>query len=91
METVDRRAFYRATGGPSVPVAVFEYEASGRAEATVPIGGLTVLDQQALALAAALAESWQGVLDWDRIAEEAYLGAEALLRRKRLIEDSLSI
>lgn len=91
MGPVDRREFYRVTGGPATPVAVFEYDESGRAEATVPLGGLTVLDQMALGLATALAESEPGVLDWDRIAEEAYLGADALLRRKRLIEDALAV
>lgn len=90
MSAADRREFYRTTGGPATPSAVFDYEDDGRVAATVPYGGLTVLDQQALGLASALAESWQGVLDWDRIAEEAYLGAAALLRRKRLVEDPLA-
>ena len=68
---------------PIAPVAVFEYAPDGRVLATVPHGGLTVLDQFALAAMQPLIE--EDRLTNEGIAEHAYNIAEAMMaeRHKR--------
>jgi hypothetical protein len=77
--------FHKRTGGFIAPVAEMVYGEQGQCVATFPHGGLTVLDQFAISLIDGLI-SGATIIDWDRVAEEAYLGAAAMLERKRLIE-----
>lgn len=80
-----RTEFEQRTGGFIAPVAEMVYGGSGQCVATFPHGGLTVLDQFALSVTGDLI-SGVTIIDWDRVAEEAYLGATAMLERKRIIE-----
>lgn len=80
-----RTEFERRTGGFIAPVAEMVYGGNGQCVATFPHGGLTVLDQFAISVMGDLING-VNVIDWDRVAEEAYLGAAAMLERKRLIE-----
>jgi hypothetical protein len=80
-----RTEFERRTGGFIAPVAEMVYGGNGQCVATFPHGGLTVLDQFAISLMDGLI-SGATIIDWDRVAEEAYLGASAMLERKRIIE-----
>lgn len=80
-----REEFHKRTGGFIAPVSLMEYEPDGRVYATYPHGGLTVLDQFALSVMGDLTNG-VNVIDWDRVAEEAYLAAQAMLARKRIIE-----
>jgi len=80
-----RTEFERRTGGFIAPVAEMVYGGNGQCVASFPHGGLTVLDQFALSVMGDLING-VAIIDWDRVAEEAYLGAAAMLERKRLIE-----
>lgn len=80
----DLRRFYAATGGFIAPVSVMEYDAQGRCTATFPHGGLTVLDQFAIAAMSELIR--EGQLQNSEIAYESYSLAQSMLERKRMIE-----
>lgn len=80
-----RTEFENRTGGFIAPVAEMVYGGNGQCVATFPHGGLTVLDQFAISVMGELISDVT-IIDWDRVAEEAYLGAAAMLERKRLIE-----
>lgn len=66
---------------PIAPVAVFEYANDGRVLATIPHGGLSVVDQFAIASMQPLIE--QGELTSAGIAEEAYNIAEAMMAERQ--------
>ena len=79
-----RTEFERRTGGFIAPVAEMVYGGNGQCVATFPHGGLTVLDQFAIAaLGELIADE---LLGNDELALEAYAIAQAMLERKRIIE-----
>jgi hypothetical protein len=78
--------FHKRTGGFIAPVAEMVYGEQGQCVATFPHGGLTVLDQFAISVMGELISGDITIIHWDRVAEEAYLGAAAMLERKRIIE-----
>ena len=45
-----------------------------------------MLDQFAISVMGELISGDITIIHWDRVAEEAYLGAAAMLERKRIIE-----
>lgn len=65
---------------PIAPVAVFEYAPDGRVLATVPHGGISVLDQFALAAMQPLIE--EDKLTNEGIAVHAYNIAEAMMAER---------
>lgn len=79
-----RTEFEQRTGGFIAPVAEMVYGGTGQCVATFPHGGLTVLDQFAIAAMSELIRDAK-LLNFE-IADEAYELAKAMLERKRQIE-----
>lgn len=79
-----RTEFEKRTGGFIAPVAEMVYGGNGQCVATFPHGGLTVLDQFAIAAMSELIRD--GVLLNADIAHEAYALAQDMLAKKREIE-----
>lgn len=65
---------------PIAPVAVFEYASDGRVLYTMPHGGLTIVDQFALAAMQPLMR--RGAFTDAQLANEAYNIAEAMMAER---------
>lgn len=70
------------TGGPIAPAAHMGYDDAGRCVVTVPIGGLSVLDQFAISALGPLIESGMGRIPPDRIVASAWDMAELMLKER---------
>ena len=83
---MDSKRFHDITGGFIAPVSIMEYDQHGRCVATFPHGGLTVLDQFAIGIAAELVDREGRIADGEWIASVSYSVAKAMLAKKREIE-----
>lgn len=84
--------FKTRTGGFIAPISVMEYDPDGRCIATLPLSGITVLDQFAMSVISDIfkcnadAKIDIGTIAIDMMVETSYRVAAAMLRQKIEIE-----